>query len=38
MAVWFVQLFPDSFMFGFSFTDEGFDIFLGLFALSFSKG
>lgn len=38
MAIEYIQLFPDSFMFGFSFTDEGFDIFLGLFALSFSKG
>ena len=31
-------LFPNSFMFGFSVDEEGLEIFLGIFALSFYKG
>ena len=31
-------LFPNSFMFGFSVDEEGLEIFLGIFALSFRKG
>lgn len=30
-------LFPNSFIFGFATDKDGFEIFLGIFALSFSK-